>query len=230
MSIRSLGKEPISMSLSAKRISVVLSILSAASGCAHRGALTAENENRTPSGTAGNGEEHPVTGPRAIPTTAQVTSTATYHFEMAQAYSAEGNPDRAIEEYKLTLMYDPKAAVVYARLATEYIKKGMLSAAMETCKQAITIDPAANDARMILANLYTNTQQSGEAIENFDAVLKVDPSHEEAAVYKAQALLDTNKNAEAIATMKLFVKNNPDSALGWYYLGRTYHKIGRAHV
>lgn len=55
-------------------------------------------------------------------------------------------------------------------------------------------------------------------------MLKGDPSHEEAAVYKAQALLDLGKNKEAVGSMKKFVKENPDSALGWYYLGRTYHK------
>src|SRR4051812_9768527 len=32
-------------------------------------------------------------------------ATAEYHFSMAQAYSAEGNSDQAIEEYKLTLMF-----------------------------------------------------------------------------------------------------------------------------
>src|SRR4051794_1798516 len=36
---------------------------------------------------------------------------AEYHFSLAQAYSADGNIDKAIEEYKLTLMYDPLSAV-----------------------------------------------------------------------------------------------------------------------
>jgi tetratricopeptide (TPR) repeat protein len=215
------------MSPSRKSFLLIISTLFFVSGCAHRGELAREGGNRTPAGAENRASERPVTGQRSIPTTEQVTATGSYHFSMAQAYSAEGNPDRAIEEYKLALVYDPKAAVVYARLATEYIKKGMLSAAMETCKEAIAIDPEANDARMILANLYTSTQQNEEAITHFDAVLKSDPTHEEAAVYKAQALLDLSKNSDAIESMKKFVKNNPDSALGWYYLGRTYHKTSK---
>jgi tetratricopeptide (TPR) repeat protein len=162
----------------------------------------------------------------ALPSSEQVSATAAYHFAMAQAYSAEGNPDRAIEEYKLTLMYDPKASIVHARLATEYVKKGMASAAMETCKEALALDAGANDARMILASLYSSAQQYDEAVSHYSIVLKSDPSNEEAAVYKAQAQLDQEKNAEAIETMKAFVKDNGDSALGWYYLGRTYHKSG----
>ena len=38
-------------------------------------------------------------------------ATAEYHYSMAQAYVAEGNPDGAIEELKLTLMYDPNSAL-----------------------------------------------------------------------------------------------------------------------
>lgn len=160
------------------------------------------------------------------PDRAQVAATSSYHFAMAQAYSAEGNPDRAIEEYKLTLMYDPNAAIVYARLATEYMKKGMLSQAMETCRQAIARDAKFTDARLILAGLYASTRQNDEAIRHYDEILKYDPANEEAAVYKAQALMDQGENKQALTTMRAFVKKNSESALGWYYYGRTFHKIG----
>src|SRR2546428_2159644 len=43
---------------------------------------------------------------------AHTEASAEYHFAMAQAYVAEGNPDRAIEEYKLTLMFDPGSSLV----------------------------------------------------------------------------------------------------------------------
>ena len=159
-----------------------------------------------------------------VPDKKQITATAQYHFAMAQAYSAEGNPDRAIEEYKLALIYDSNEAIVYARLATEYIKKGMLSAAMETCNEAIHKDPKYTDARLILAGLFSSTQQNDEAIAHYDAVLKYDPENEEAAVYKAQALIEQEKPTVAAQTLKNFLKKNPDSAVAWYYLGRTQNK------
>src|SRR5476651_212401 len=65
---------------------------------------------------------------------------AEHHFSLAQAYSADGNVEKAIEEYKLTLAFDPKSAVLYGKLATEYVKKGMLAAAMEACKAALQLD------------------------------------------------------------------------------------------
>ena len=151
--------------------------------------------------------------------------SAEYHFSMAQAYVAEGNPDRAIEEYKLTLMFDPNSPLVYARLAAEYVKKGMLSAAMETCKEALQRDPKFIDARLMLAGLYSTSHETEAALVEYDRVLKFDPKNEEAAIYKAQALIDAEREAEAVKTLRTFVKKSSDSALVWYYLGRAEHKM-----
>ena len=147
-------------------------------------------------------------------------ATAEYHFSMAQAYVAEGNPDRAIEEYKLTLMYDPNSALVYARLASEYIKKGMMSSAMDSCKEALKVDAKFNDARMMLAGLYSAAHENESALAEYDSILKAEPKHEEAAVYRAQVLADMGKIDEATAGLHAFVKKNAESTLAWYSLGR----------
>ena len=115
-------------------------------------------------------------------------ATAEYHFSLAQAYIAEGSPDRAIEEYKLALMFDSNSALVYARLATEYIKKGMLSDAMATCKEALQRDPKYIDARLMLAGLYSSMKETNEAVREYEIVLNQDPKNEEAAIYLAQGL------------------------------------------
>ena len=36
---------------------------------------------------------------------------------MAQAYVADGDTDRAIEEFKLALAYDPDSAIILSRMA-----------------------------------------------------------------------------------------------------------------
>jgi tetratricopeptide (TPR) repeat protein len=149
-------------------------------------------------------------------------ASAEYHFSLAQAYVADGNPDRAIEEFKITLMFDPGSALVYARLASEYVKKGMLSAAMETCKEALQRDEDFVDARLMLAGLYATTHESQAALNEYDKVLKKDPKHEEATVYKAQVLLEDGRAQDAIKTLEIFTKKAPDSVLGWYYLARAH--------
>ena len=148
-------------------------------------------------------------------------ANAERHFSMAQAYASDGDPDKAIEEYKLTLMFDPDSALVYARLATEYLKKGMLSAAMETCKEALQRDPNYTDVRLILAGLYSSSHEIEAALTEYDRVLKKDPKNEEAVVYKAQVLLEDGKGAQSVAVLRHFIKGNPKSALVHYYLGRS---------
>lgn len=153
-------------------------------------------------------------------------ANAEYHFSLAQAYVAEGNPDRAIEEYKLTLMYDPSSALIYARLASEYIKKGMLSAAMEACKDALARNKDFVDARLILAGLYSSSQDNESALKEYDLILKKDPHHEEAVIYKSQVLAEEHQSAAAVKTLKAFIAQNPESVLAYYYLAHTEQGAG----
>lgn len=153
-------------------------------------------------------------------------ASAEYHFSMAQAYSSEGNPDRAIEEYKLALIYDPNSALIWARMASEYIKKGMLSAAMDSCKEALVRDPEFTDARLILAGLYSLVREPEEALSEYDEIIRRNPKHEEAAVFKAQVLIEEDREKEAVDSLRKFVKRNPDSAISWYYLARATERSG----
>jgi tetratricopeptide (TPR) repeat protein len=200
---------------------LVATLALAVAGCAGR-SVQEEPKERVPAAVpvaaapeSGEGKKTQAAGPGA-----GSEASAEYHFSLAQAYVAEGNPDRAIEEFKLTLMFDPSSALVHTRLATEYIKKGMLTAAMETCKEALQRDPTYTDARLILAGLYSTTHENAAALEEYSKILKADPKHEEAAVYRSQVLAETGKMEEATRTLRQFVKRNSDSALAWYYLGR----------
>ncbi|MBI3535139.1 MAG: tetratricopeptide repeat protein, partial [Deltaproteobacteria bacterium] len=153
-------------------------------------------------------------------------SLAEYHFSMAQAYVAEGNPDRAIEEYKLALVFDPNSPLIHTRLVAEYIKKGSLSDAMESCKEALKIDPNYIDALLILAGLYSATHEQELALKEYDKILKKLPMHEETTVYKVQILHELNRPLEAVKILKQFIKKyNKESHLAWYYLGRSYQKL-----
>lgn len=158
-------------------------------------------------------------------TTAPSEGSSEYHFSMAQAYVADGNSERAIEEFKLALVYDPSSSLLHVRLATEYLKKGLLVEAMESCKAALNIDPDYEDARLILAGLYAMNRENENALQEYERVLKVNPTHDEAAVYRAQTLVDLGRSSEAVKGLKAFVKKQPESVVGWYYLGRIEQSI-----
>lgn len=149
---------------------------------------------------------------------------ASYHFSMGQAFSLEGDSDKAIEEYKVALIYDPNSAVIHTRLAGEYVKKGLLTFAIEQCKIAVKLDPKYIDARLLLAGLYSSTKLVTEALEQYDAVLKIEPRNSEAYVFKGSLLLDEGRVNESINVLKTLVQKDAEYYLGYYYLGRAYQR------
>lgn len=157
-------------------------------------------------------------------------SQATYHFSLGQSYGLEGDTDKAIEEYKLALVYDPDSAVIHTRLATEYVKRGLLSFAVESCKNALRLDPKYTDARMLLAGLYGATKLTKEALKEYDAILAdrgaTDEARREVYVFKGSLLIEEGRPAEAVATLRKLTKDDPESFLGFFYLGKAYEKSG----
>ncbi|MCB0348391.1 MAG: hypothetical protein KDD37_06120, partial [Bdellovibrionales bacterium] len=80
---------------------------------------------------------------------------ADYHFTMAEAYALEGQSEKAIESYKLVLVYDPTATEVRVKLASEYLKKGFISEAIQEAEAALKAKPDLMSARFLLAGIYT---------------------------------------------------------------------------
>lgn len=147
---------------------------------------------------------------------------ADYHFTLAEAYSLEGNNARAIEEYKLTLVYDPKAAQVRLRLAAEYVKQGLVSEAIEQAKSALEIEPKHEDARLLLAGLFTTLRMYDDALKEYQYVLKTNPDSFEAPMYIGALLAEQKKFGEAANYFEKLAKNpnNTNQHVAWYYLGR----------
>ena len=60
---------------------------------------------------------------------------ADYYFSMGETYALEGNSQKAIEAFKMTLIYDQNSPAVNMRLAAEYLKQGMVSESLPTLKK-----------------------------------------------------------------------------------------------
>jgi tetratricopeptide (TPR) repeat protein len=150
-------------------------------------------------------------------------ATSDYHFALAQAYSTEGKVDRAIEEYRAALAYDPNSAILHAKVAAEYLKKGSTSFAIEECKKAIEIDPNYIDVRLMLGGIYSISNETDAALAEYDAVLKKQPSNDEAAVFKTQVLVEKERHDEALKFIRGYVAKVKDSAAAWFYAGKLEH-------
>jgi tetratricopeptide (TPR) repeat protein len=147
---------------------------------------------------------------------------ADYHFTIAESLALEGESAKAIEEYKLTLVYDPNSAQVRLRLAAEYVKAGLVSEAIEQCKAALETDPKHEDARLLLGGLYSALRNYDDAIAQYREVEKVNPENDEAPLFIGAILAEQHKYGEAIAVFTKLAKNADASNrhTAYYYIGR----------
>lgn len=153
---------------------------------------------------------------------------ADYHFTIGETYSYEGDSARAIEEFKLTSIYDPSSALVRLKLAVEYVKKGLLSEGMAQSEEAIKIDPNFVEARLLLGGIYSAIKLYDRAEEQYKYILDHNKNSKEAYVYLGALYTEQKKYKEAI---ELFTKLSKDREyenphMAHYYLARVYMEKG----
>ncbi|MBX7232023.1 MAG: tetratricopeptide repeat protein [Bdellovibrionales bacterium] len=189
-----------------------------------QGSLFTVSENIAPTSLVdGNGD--PTLNPLYL------KSQADYHYTMGEALSLEGRSDKAIEAFKLTLIYDPKSVAVRTRLAAEYIRQGLFSEAIAQTQSAVEIDPDSESARYLLGGLYTSLKMYDSAIEQYQEHLRRHPENSECLLYIGAILAEQKKYNEAIAYFHRITKNNAleNADKAYYYIGRIQIELGKPH-
>ncbi len=158
-------------------------------------------------------------------------SQADYHYTLGEAYSLEGQSQKAIEEMKLTLAYDNRSAQVRLRLASEYVRAGMTTEALEQAELAVEQDPKSIEAHLLLGGIYATMKVYEKASDEYKAVMKMEPDNTEAPVYEGGVLAEEKKFSEAIALFQGLAqrKTNPNRHQAYYYLGRMYLEMDEDH-
>ena len=157
----------------------------------------------------------------------EAESSAEYHFTLGQAYSHEGKVDRAIEEYRAALTYDPDSALLHSKLAAEYLKQGATAFAVEECQKSLKINPKSVEVRLMLGGIHAMNGETGLSLAEYEKVLKLDPENDEAAVFKTQVLAEKERYDEALKFIRGFTAKVTDSAAAWFYLGKLEQNKGR---
>jgi tetratricopeptide (TPR) repeat protein len=152
----------------------------------------------------------------------QMHTQADYYFSLGEAMSYEGNHQKALESFKMVLIYDKESSVVYLRIATEYVKIGLISQALENAELAIEKDPQFTDGRMFLGHLYSTIKAPEKALQQYEKVLKINPEHVEAPLYIGAVLAEQKKYDKAVKYFESLTKNEDFQAphLVYYYIGR----------
>lgn len=157
---------------------------------------------------------------------------ADYHFTMAEAYSMEGQSDRAIEAFKLTLVYDPKSAMVRMRLAAEYIRQGLLSEAIEQTEAAVEAEPSNIDAKMLLGGLYSSLKMYDLALVQYRTIVSQDTTNVDAPIFIGAILAEKGQYSDAIAYFQALAQNKKykEPHKAHYYIGRIHLERGEAQA
>lgn len=177
-----------------------------------------------------NQEEIPSVGlKKGIIDPSHFQSKADYHFTLGNTLSLSGQPSKAIQHYKLALIYDPHAAIVKMKLAVEYIKQGQFSEALEEVKEVIAMDPDSIEAQLLLGGIYSSLREYRRAEESYRHVLKLNPEEAEASLSLGSVLAEQKKYTESLRIFQKVGKSHDESysALAYYYMGRVNFQMGK---
>ena len=147
---------------------------------------------------------------------------ADYYFAMGEAYALEGNPNKAIESFKMTLVYDQNSPTVNMRLAAEYLKLGMISESLAQAEDATKKDPKNIDAHLLLGGLYSSMKLYPKAMEQYQYVMKLSPANTEAPLYIGALYSEQKQSDKAVQYFESLLKNPEYTTpfMAHYYIGR----------
>jgi len=147
-------------------------------------------------------------------------SRASYHFMLGYQAELEQETEQAIKEYQLALQTDPSSNYLKARLAVLYFATGDVPAAVRFADEVA--DAPDLDAQMLgqIGGMYAAAGKPDKALRLFNRAIQQEPQRSEHFFAKGLLLANQKQYAEAEDTIRSGIKVSPDSAVGYYYLGR----------
>lgn len=156
--------------------------------------------------------------PRVVPSSSD--SRASFHFLLGYQAELDQETELAIKEYQLALQTDPSSNYLKARLAILNFTAGDVPAAVRFADDVA--EAPGLDAQMLgqLGGMYAAAGKPDKALRLFNRAIEQEPQRSEH--FFAKGLLQANQKqyAEAEETIRSGIKVSPDSAVGYYYLGR----------
>jgi tetratricopeptide (TPR) repeat protein len=157
---------------------------------------------------------------------------ADYFFAVAEAQSYDGQHQKAVESFKMVLVYDQSSAEVPLRLSAEYVKLGLVNQALEQAEIAVSKNPKYIDARLMLGGLYSSLKVYDKALAQYSEVLKQEPENTEAPLYIGAVYAEQKQYDKAIKYFQSLEKNDDYQTphLAHYYIARIHAgQDGKAH-
>jgi tetratricopeptide (TPR) repeat protein len=149
----------------------------------------------------------------------------------AEVYAAQGQTDRAIDEYRRALLLDPSHEQASLSLSDIYIQQNKQDSALDLLKKASLANPRSSKIHLVLADMFEKKGDLKQAeYERLlggkkTAVVDAEPAKPEGIILGDQLAVkgDVDKAAEAY---RVALKQQPDSIEPHEKLGTLYFKAG----
>jgi tetratricopeptide (TPR) repeat protein len=164
----------------------------------------------------------PSAGPAQTP-----DASATYHFMMGYQAELAQDTEGALREYAAALKADPSSREVKARLAGLYYGLGDQANAVKYAEEVG--EGTGQDAQLLtqMAGILASSGKLDRALRMLDLAIEREPTRGESYFPKGIILLNQKRLAEAEQAVKQGLQHAPESALGYYYLGRISMEAGK---
>ena len=149
---------------------------------------------------------------------------ADYYFTLAESYSLQDKPVKAVKNYKLALIYDKNSSHIHYRMALEFVKLGLITQAIMECEQALKLDSKHKDSSLLLGGLFSAMNIFDEALNVYKKALNHHPNDPEVLLFIGILYGEKGDFKKAIDHFQKLVRNEKikEKSKIWYYLGQMY--------
>ncbi|HSL04315.1 MAG TPA: tetratricopeptide repeat protein [Nitrospiraceae bacterium] len=165
--------------------------------------------------------------PKATSSIHPPDAAAAYHFMLGYQAELAQDTDRAIQEYQAALKADPASQSVKARLAGLYFSLGDMPNAVHYADQAA--EGLSQDGQLLtqMAGILASAGQGERAVKLLDRAIEIDQTSSDPYFTKGLLLLNLKRQSEAEQAIRAGLARAPESAVGYYHLGRILLDAGK---
>ena len=158
--------------------------------------------------------------PKPVSSAHSPNATAAFHFMLGYQAELAQDTDRAIQEYQTALKADPASQSVKARLASLYFSLGDMPNAVRYADQAA--EGLSQDGPLLtqMAGILASAGQGERAVKLLDRAIEIDQTSGDPYFAKGLLLLSLKRQPEAEQAIRAGLARAPESAVGYYHLGR----------